>query len=55
MQIIFFRKVIQGQIIVNFVFSNSLAYFFIPILKEIIFLNPTICHSFIGNFLFEKN
>jgi hypothetical protein len=29
---------------VNFVFSNSLVDFFNPILKEIIFLNPTICH-----------
>jgi hypothetical protein len=38
----FFQKVIQGQMIVNFVFSNSLVYLFIPILKEIIFLNPTI-------------
>jgi hypothetical protein len=38
----FFQKVNQGQMIVNFVFSNSLLYLFIPILKEIIFLNPTI-------------
>jgi hypothetical protein len=30
--------------ILNFVFSNGLVYFFILILKEIIFLNPTICH-----------
>jgi hypothetical protein len=30
--------------IVNFVFSNGLVYFCILILKEIIFLNPTICH-----------
>jgi hypothetical protein len=28
--------------IVNFVFSNSLVYFFILILKEIIFMNPTM-------------
>jgi hypothetical protein len=34
----FFQKVIQGQMIVNFVFSNRLVYFFIPILKDIIFL-----------------
>jgi hypothetical protein len=32
---IFFQKVIQGQMIVNFVFSNSLVYiFFIPILRD---------------------
>jgi hypothetical protein len=30
--------------IVNFVFSNGLVYFFILISKEIIFLNPTMCH-----------
>jgi hypothetical protein len=27
---------------VNFVFSKSLVYFFIPIWKEIIFLNPHV-------------
>jgi hypothetical protein len=36
--------VIHGQMIVNFVFSKSLVYLFIPILKETIFLNPTMCH-----------
>jgi hypothetical protein len=29
--------------IINLVFLKSLVYSFIPILKEIIFLNPTIC------------
>jgi hypothetical protein len=41
--IFFFQKVIQGQMIVNIIFSDSLVYFFIPTLKEIVFLNPTIC------------
>jgi hypothetical protein len=39
----FFQKVIQGQMIVNIIFSNSLVFFFVPILKEIIFLNLTVC------------
>jgi hypothetical protein len=30
----FFQKVIQGQMIVNIIFSNSLVYFFITILKD---------------------